>query len=76
MLCILKRFKMGFEIQSYIPGTHEMKNRILSKRCLFFLLSKIYQLLKYYTTFAQKYFSPEFFFLGGGLLPPYSVFYA
>jgi len=32
--------KMGFEIQSYIPRTHEMKNRILSKNkgCLFFLL--------------------------------------
>jgi len=32
----------GFEIQSYIPRTHEIKNRILSKNkgCLFFLLPK------------------------------------
>jgi len=47
---------MGFEIQNYISRTHEMKNRILSrnKGCLFFLLSKIYQLPEYYTMFARK----------------------
>jgi len=48
--------KTGFEIQSYIPRTHEMKNRILSKNkgCLFFLRSKIYQLSEYYMMFARK----------------------
>ena len=48
--------KTGFEIQRYIPRTHEMKNRILSKNkgCMFFLLSKIYQLPEYYMTFARK----------------------
>ena len=36
--------KTGFQIQSCIPRTHEMKNRILSKNegCLFFLFPKIY----------------------------------
>jgi len=48
---------MGFEIQSYIPSTHEMKNRILSKNkgCLmFFRVPKIYQLPEYYMKFARK----------------------
>ena len=31
MLCILKKIKTGFQIQNYIPRTHETKNRILSK---------------------------------------------
>ena len=52
--------KTGFEIQSYIPRTHEMTNRILSKNkgCLFFLVPKIYQLPEYYNVimFARKYF--------------------
>jgi len=49
--------KTGFKIQSYIPHTHEMKTRILSKKgCLFILLPKIYQLPEYYTMFARKYF--------------------
>jgi len=41
--------KTGFEIQSYIQRTYEMKNRILSKNkgCLFFLLPKMYQLPEY-----------------------------
>jgi len=60
---------MGFEIQSYISRTHEMKKRILSKNkgCLFFLLPKIYQLSEYYIMFSRKNtFSPEF----GGKCPP------
>jgi len=66
MLCILKRFLKwvsGFqEIQRCITRTHEMRNRILTKRCL--PSSKIYQLPEYYTMFAWKiFFSPEF---GGG----------
>ena len=50
--------KTGYEIQSYIPRTHVMKNRILSKNkgCLFFLLPKIhvYQLPEYYMMFARN----------------------
>jgi len=55
--------KTGFEIQSYIPRTQEMNNRILSKNkgCLFFLLPKIYQLPEYYMIFARKMlFLPNF----------------
>jgi len=59
--------KTGFEIQSYIPRTHEMKqNTVKNKGCLFFLLPKIYQLPEYYMMFARKIlFSPEF----GGIFP-------
>jgi len=60
--------KTGFEIQSYIPRTHEMKNRILSKNrgCLFFVLPKIYQLPEYYMLFAWKYFFSQ---IWGGNCP-------
>jgi len=50
--------------------THEMKNRILSKRCLFCLLLKLYELPEYYTMFARKiFFLPN---LGRGQLSPCS----
>jgi len=63
--------KTIFEIQSYIPRTHEMENRILSKNKgrLFFLLPKVYQLPEYYMMFARKYFFPNFWGGGGRQLP-------
>jgi len=45
---------MGFKIQSYIPRTHEMKNRIKGACSSFF--QKIYQLPEYYMMFAWKIF--------------------
>jgi len=64
--------KTAFEIQSYIPRTYEMKNRILSKNkgCLFFLLPKIYQLPEYYMMFARKIFYFCRIWGGGNCLPP------
>ena len=71
MLCILKRLKTGFEIQSYIPCTHEMKNRILSKRCLFLNPSS----RNISTVRILDNVCPKIFFFSriwGGQLPPLS----
>ena len=66
---IIKRAaKTGFEIQSYIPRTYEMKNRILSKNkgCLFILLPKsTARILN--DVCPKNTFSPE---LGGGVSAP------
>jgi len=68
---------MGFDIQSYTPHTHEMKNRVLSKNkgCMFFLIPKIHQLPEYYMMFARKYFFSRIWG-GGGKCPLPSVSYA
>jgi len=72
---IIKRAaKTGFEIQSYIPRTYEMKNRILSKNkgCLFILLPKsTARILN--DVCPKNTFSPE---LGGGKCPLPPVSYA
>ena len=65
----LKRFfKMGFEIKSYIPRTHEMKNRILSKikgACPSFF-QKYNNWPNITQCLPEKYFLPNF---GGGNCP-------
>ena len=74
MLCtyLKKILKTGFEIQNYISRTHEMKNRILSKNkgCLFFLLPKISTARILYNDCPKNIFLSNFFFWGGGQLPP------